>query len=89
MTDDELKEFRKIATEATQGFWAFSGNYPFYVDVRKPAPSLSKHDDKRPTFWRYQDGVFVTAFCPERVLKLLDEIDRLKEIEFQYESCSK
>jgi len=74
----DVKHLRKIAEEATQTGWEFSGNYPFYVDVRKPASSLSKHDDKRPTYWRFQDGLFVAAFNPKTVLELLDKVESLQ-----------
>lgn len=76
----DIKELRKIAEEATQERQTEClGNYPFYVDVRKPAPSLSKHDDERPTYWRYQDGVFVLTFDPKTVIMLLDQIEDLEK----------
>lgn len=74
----DLKDLRKIAEEATPGQWTGTGNYPFYVDIKKPAPSLSKHDRERPTYWRYQDGVFVLAFSPKQVLELFKHIDELE-----------
>ena len=90
MIDLSIKELRKIAEEATPGPWGpWSANYPFNVVVKKPAPSLSKHDHARPEYWRYQDGLFVSIFNPKMVLDLLNEIDRLKEIEFRYESCNR
>lgn len=86
----DLKKLREIASKATPGPWGpWSGNYPFYVDVVKPAQSLSKHDDERPTYWRYWDAEFVLSFNPNVALELLDEIERLQYIEFKYESCSK
>lgn len=81
MTSKELKHLRKIAEDATPGPWGpWTGNYPFNVDVVKPAPSLSKHDAKRPTYWRYQDGAFVLAFNPQTALALLDRISDLEEV---------
>ena len=80
----DTKELRKIANKATRDWVVGKGNVPFYVDVQKPAPSMSKHDDERPTYWKYDDGVFVCCFSPAHILELLDEIDRLKEIELQY-----
>ncbi len=76
----DIKKLRKIAEEATPGSWenSFSSNYPFYVDVRKPARSLSKHDSDRPTYWRHQDGLFVAVFNPKQVLELLDRIEELE-----------
>ncbi len=79
------KELRKIAESATPGPWgSWCANTPFYVDVQKPAPSLSKHDNERPTYWRMEDALFVLHFNPKIVLELLDEIERLKEIEWKY-----
>lgn len=82
MTSRDLKRLRKIALDATPGPWGpWSGNYPFNVDVKKPAPSLSKHDHKRPTYWRWQDGLFVLEFNPKVVLELLDRIQSLENPE--------
>jgi hypothetical protein len=71
----DIKKLRKVAEEATPGPWKAGGNYPFYVDLRKPADSLSKHDSERPTYWRYQDGLFVLTFNPKTVLELLDSLE--------------
>jgi hypothetical protein len=90
MTPEQLAGFREIVDRATPGPWGpWNANIPFYVQVSKPAPSMSKHDDERPTYWRYEDGLFVSVFNPKLVLELLDEIDRLKEFEWKYESLSK
>jgi hypothetical protein len=89
MTKEELNEMRMVAKTATPGPWGpWMGNCPFYVIVKKPAPSLSKHDDERPTYWPYNDGKFVLTFNPQAVLELLDEIERLKEIEAVYNNSS-
>lgn len=57
---DKLQKIKEITNNATPvEKWCFGANVPFYVDVQKPAPSMSKHDDKRPTYWRYEDGLFV------------------------------
>jgi hypothetical protein len=78
----DIEKLRKIAESAEPGPWGpWDGNYPFYVDVRKPSASLSKHDDERPTYWSHNDAAFVLTFNPKMVLELLDEIERLKEIE--------
>jgi len=55
-----------------------SVNYPFYVDLKKPAPSLSKHDDERPTYYRYQDAQFILLCWNGGVETLLDEIRFLR-----------
>lgn len=86
----DLKKLRKVATKATPGPWGpWDANIPFSVDVVKPAPSLSKHDDKRPTYWRCEDGVFVLTFNPQMALELLDEIERLQEFEWKFEDLCK
>jgi hypothetical protein len=79
MDKERLKELRAIASKATQGAWRFLANIPFYVDVEKPAPSMSKYDDKRPTYWRYEDGLHVANFQPIEALQLLDYIDELEK----------
>lgn len=86
----DLKKLREVASKATPGNWGhnWGANIPFYVDVKKPAPSMSKHDDTRPTYWRYEDGVFASVFSPRQVLELLDEIERLKEFEWKYQGLS-
>lgn len=72
---------RRIANEATQERWGpWTCNYPFYVDVKKPAPSLSKHDHDRPTYWKIEDAIFVLEFNPKVVVYLLNEIDQLKAL---------
>jgi hypothetical protein len=86
----DLKRLREVAMKATPGPWGpWNSNMPFYVVVDKPAPSLSKHDDDRPTYWRFEDGVFVLQFNPVMVLELLDEIERLQEFEWKYKDLSK
>lgn len=80
--DLDLKELRKIVEKATPGPWGpWTGNYPFYVDVRKPGPSLSKHDHTRPTYWSYADASFVLHFNPETVMMLLNRIEELENKE--------
>ena len=59
--------------------WEWSANYPFYVDVSKPRPSLSKHDydNRRPTYWHSDDGYYMSA-AVHSVPKLIAEIKRLE-----------
>jgi hypothetical protein len=59
LTNKELESIKEYSDKATPGPWTASGNIPFYVDLVKPAQSLSKHDLDRPTYWRYEDGEFV------------------------------
>ena len=77
MTEKQIKKLREAAQKATPGPWGekWGLNYPFYVDVRKPAPSLSKHDNDRPTYWRMEDALFVLECNPKMVLKLLADIE--------------
>lgn len=74
-----IEQLKKIAQEATPGPWpSWSANVPFYVVVTKPAPSQSKHDREQPTYWRYEDGLFVNVFNPKQVLELLNRIEELE-----------
>lgn len=87
-----LDDIEKKAKAATPGPWAnkWSSNYPFYVDVRKPAPSLSKHDAERPTYWRVQDAEYIAAVSPDVVLKLIERLrDAEETIEWPTESALK
>ena len=75
----DIKYLREVANKATPSPWEGStSNIPFYVDMRKPAPSMSKHDGDRPTYWRYEDGVFVHTFNPQIVIELLNYIEELE-----------
>ena len=75
----KLNELKNIAKKATPGPYKVVGNIPFYAVVEKPAPSLSKHDE-RDTYWRYEDGEFHAAFTPETVLKMIDYIEKLRAV---------
>jgi len=55
-----------------------SANIPFYVEIKKPRESLSKHDATRPTYWHCDDGVYLAALVAE-VPKLIEEIRRLTD----------
>lgn len=73
------KELEKIIDEATPGPWGpYTANLPFYAIVTKPAPSLSKHDPERPTYWRIEDAKFV-AMAREVLPELIEENKRLRE----------
>jgi hypothetical protein len=75
----DLKRLKQIAQDATPGPWGpMNANYPFYVDMEKPAPSLSKHDQDRPTYWRYQDAIYVLSFNPVVVIELIEKIEELE-----------
>jgi hypothetical protein len=84
-----VERIKEALSKTTPGNWTAEGDYPFYVSLKKPAASLSKHDDTRPTYWPYHDGVFVLMCRNGGVQFLLDEIERLKEIEAQYEGLCK
>jgi hypothetical protein len=77
MEPREIGKLKQLARDATPGNWGdkWVMNYPFYVDVSKPSPSLSKHDDDRPTYWRMEDGIFSATFTPDRAIKLLNELE--------------
>ena len=74
----KLKQLKLLLDNKTQSTWTASGNLPFYAELDKPAPSLSKHDSERPTYWRVQDVEFVLAMANGGVQALFDEIERLK-----------
>lgn len=74
----DTKILREIAEKAWKEPVTFDSNVPFYVQVKKPRSSMSKHDDKRPEYWHYDDGVFVAVFQPKKVLEMLDLIDSLR-----------
>lgn len=70
--------------DATPAPWGpYSCNYPFYVEVTKPAPSLSKHDS-RPTYWRMEDGVLVVhavedlGWCLAEIYRLEQQVETLE-----------
>lgn len=74
--------------------WYGTSNYPFYVDVRKPRESLSKHDYKRPTYWHQDDGEYL-FYCVnvmpdilKYVRKLEDELKELKKPEVVWKDCA-
>jgi hypothetical protein len=72
-----IDQLEKMLAKCPPFPWEFGGNVPFYVDVRKPRPSLSKHDDARPSYWHYDDGLYVSAAI-HSVPKLIEEIKRLE-----------
>ncbi len=74
-----IKQIEKLLAEKTPELWEASSNEPFYIDLRKPAPSLSKHDDIRPTYWLPQDAKFVLWCANGGVQMLLDRIKELNE----------
>ena len=74
----KLEELEKIIKAKTPTTWYGTMNYPFYVSLMKPAPSLSKHDSERPTFWKMQDAEFVLAMANGGAEYLLNEVKRLQ-----------
>ncbi len=81
MDDKTIAGLRKLIEEATPlEKWEGSGNYPFYVHIQKPAPSLSKHEGtaRGENMWRYQDGSYLLA-AVHALPKALDKIQELQE----------
>lgn len=79
MTDIEQKRLEEIAARLEKmyaGEWIASANLPFNVDVRKPRPSLSKHDHKHLTYWHIDDAIFVLN-ARQDVAFLLDLVKQL------------
>lgn len=78
MSADRIQKIKERAMKATQGNWGpYDANLPFYAIVKKPAPSLSKHDLDQPSIWRVDDAIFVSC-AVEDVKFLLSEIERLQ-----------
>lgn len=79
MSDSKrLAEIKKRYEDSTPGNWGpYTANRPFYAIVTKPAPSLSKHDEERPTYWKVEDAVFLLG-AREDVPFLLDLVDSLQ-----------
>lgn len=85
MTDEELKRLKKVCEDATpEDKWTGTGNYPFYVILEKPAPSLSKHEGtpRAARMWRYQDGAFILE-ARRAMPKLIEEVERLSNEHFE------
>ncbi len=78
----DLKKLREVAEKASPGPWGpWMANIPFYIEVQKPSPSLSKHDDERPTYWACEDALFVLHFNPKTAIMLLNRIEELENKE--------
>ena len=60
-----------------------TANIPFYVQLEKPRPSMSKHDSKRPDYWDMDDGYYILA-CANYMPEILAHI---KDLEEQLESA--
>lgn len=75
-----IENFKELMAKVDTRYWEFGANIPFYVDMKKPRPSLSKHDDERPTYWHYDDGSFV-AMALYLAPKLIEYIEKEKDNE--------
>jgi hypothetical protein len=75
----------EFAKKATNRPWTGNENYPFNASIDKPAPSMSKHDSDRPSYWRCDDVYFALHAInnieelAEAYLKLEKENSKLKE----------
>lgn len=74
--EDTLK-YIKERLEKVQLPWTATGNYPFYVDVRKPRESLSKHDYERPSYWQVDDASYM-LYCVNEMPAILEYIKDLE-----------
>lgn len=73
---ERLERIKERLKTVTPGPWGpYSANIPFNAIVTKPAPSLSKHDSERPTYWRVEDAVFVATAVDDMkyLIALLEE----------------
>ena len=75
---DKIKTIRDVMEKTAPLPWEFDANVPFYVSVKKPRPSQSKHDEKMPTYWDYSDGEYM-ALCVNLMPELLDYIAELEK----------
>jgi hypothetical protein len=78
MQEITVEQMQKALENATSGNWTGFSNRPFYSVIRKPGPSLSKHDDTRDTYWRCEDVEFVLLCKNGGVQVLLDHIKFLQ-----------
>lgn len=81
----KIREIQERLNKVLPTWTAFGGNIPFYVDVQKPRPSLSKHDNERPTYWHYDDGAFVAAAPYD--MQFLLEILESQEVKIEELQC--
>lgn len=66
--------------------WVGISNYPFYVDIRKPRASHSKHDSDQPTYWNQDDGEYLLRCVNEmpEILQYIRDLERqLKNLKNQ------
>lgn len=77
-TKKRLFEIEERLEKMYAGEWTASANLPFNVDVKKPRPSLSKHDDKCPTYWHMDDALFILN-ARQDVAFLLDLVKQLNK----------
>jgi len=59
--------------------WTASTNVPFYADIRKPRPSLSKHDGTRPSYWHINDAEYM-LLCVNEMPAILEYIKKLQDL---------
>lgn len=74
---DRKLEYIENLLKKVQLPWEGYSNIPFYVEVKKPRPSMSKHDS-RPTYWDYDDGEYLYA-CVNWMPDILKYIEDLKK----------
>lgn len=71
-----IEHYKKIIEDASKSGWGpYLANYPFYAIVTKPSPSMSKHDEERPTYWRIEDARYLGAFNPQIMEKLFKALE--------------
>lgn len=74
----KIRGIKERHANATPGPWTGSMNWPFYAVVHKPAPSLSKHDDERSSYWRCADAAFTVSAHVDMAF-LLSQLEIAKE----------
>jgi len=90
MTPQELKEIKaRVEKAASLEEWQNTGssaNYPFYIHLKRPRPSLSnmegegskKQQEQREHYlYNYNDGIFILR-AKSDILKLLKELEAIE-----------
>ena len=76
---DTINKIKQKLTKIHPLPWYFQGNIPFDIEIKKPRESLSKHTEKNPNSWHYDDGEYL-ALCVNEMPNLLKYIEELEII---------
>lgn len=86
---DTMKKIKQLLNKIQPLPWHFQGNTPFDVQVKKPRESLSKHTERNPNSWHYDDGEYL-ALCVNEMPNLLKYVEDLeKELAYYVDQYNK